>query len=301
MIKHTPYDGSHPLFKIGLMPLDPGDWIEVDDRLGFYLSEKRRLIDELGEEVFVAEPGTEAAQEEVLALVADHLKACCGDTHKISADGKRIEIPSAGQAVDLLDTSLPALQRAALLVQEDLIIMRKGEAGWRLAAGSLSFPSSWHLREKFSRPLHDIHETVPGFGPATRNAAMIERIFDNIKVELPMRRFNWSIYSDDRLFHADRTAEHIEKRHLNEGAYLRVEHQTLRKLPKSGDILFTVRIHLDPFETLKKIPDRAGVCNGFVSSLKALSVEELAYKGLSDSVEGLIRRIEVLAKETENQ
>jgi hypothetical protein len=44
------------------------------------------------------------------------------------------------------------LKAAALLVQEDLILMRKGEDGWRLAAGSLCFPSSWTLTEKFGRP-----------------------------------------------------------------------------------------------------------------------------------------------------
>ena len=43
--------------------------------------------------------------------------------------------------------------------------MRRGEDGWRLAAGSLCFPSSWSLDEKFGRPLQEIHAPVPGFGP----------------------------------------------------------------------------------------------------------------------------------------
>ena len=32
--RHTPYDGSVKPFTIGLRPLDPAEWIEVDDRLG---------------------------------------------------------------------------------------------------------------------------------------------------------------------------------------------------------------------------------------------------------------------------
>ncbi|TIU52784.1 MAG: DUF3445 domain-containing protein, partial [Mesorhizobium sp.] len=62
------------------------------------------------------------------------------------------------------------LVQASLLVQEDLILMRRDESGWRLAAGSLCFPSSWSLLEKFGKPLQQIHAPVPGFGPGTRPA-----------------------------------------------------------------------------------------------------------------------------------
>ena len=43
---HTPYDGSSKLFTIGLKPLDLGAWIEVDEYLLPYLTEKRRLYGE---------------------------------------------------------------------------------------------------------------------------------------------------------------------------------------------------------------------------------------------------------------
>ena len=296
MLKHTPYDGSSPLFRIGLEPLELKDWLEVDGQLPFYLEEKVRLTALYSEHVFAAEADTDEAQREVLNLVLSHLAEFHAQTHQREGNAIRI-----GERLVDLSADLPPLEIAARLVQEDLIIMRKGEEGWRLAAASLCFPSSWHLREKFSKPLHDIHRPVPGFAKGSRNAFMIERIFDNMKSELPMRRFNWSVYSDDELFHDDKNAEHLSRGDLDAGAFLRIEHQTLRKLPESGDILFTVRIHLDPFDALKKVQNSVEVCKGFVSSLRALSVEELAYKGLSDNVDGLIRRIEMLAQETENR
>ncbi|RUX86360.1 heme-dependent oxidative N-demethylase subunit alpha family protein, partial [Mesorhizobium sp. M7D.F.Ca.US.004.01.2.1] len=70
---HTPYDGSSKLFSIGLKPLDPADWIEVDDHLLPYLAEKHRLYAEIPERVFVEEDGTRDAQQEVLDLLGAHL------------------------------------------------------------------------------------------------------------------------------------------------------------------------------------------------------------------------------------
>ena len=72
---HTPYDGSSKLFQIGLKPLDLADWIYADERLAADLAEKERLAATRWDEVFAAEPGTEAAQAEVLALLVAHLPA----------------------------------------------------------------------------------------------------------------------------------------------------------------------------------------------------------------------------------
>ncbi len=291
--RYTPYDGSDPLFKIGLQPLDLKDWLEVDHLLGFYLDEKERLAACHGGKVFAEETDTRTAQQEVLDLILAHLAEHHQATHEVMDDSVKVagrEVKPGGDE--------PPLRTAARLVQEDLIIMRKGESGWRLAAASLSFPSSWRLLEKFSRPLHEIHAPVPGFGAGTRNAALIERIFDNLTVAIPARRFNWSVYRDDELYHADKSAEDLKAASLSEGAYLRVEHQTLRRLPQSGDILFTVRIHLDPLETLKTHPRNREICDGFIRSLRALDESQLTYKGLIGERDGLIRKLgEISGKE----
>jgi hypothetical protein len=103
----------------------------------------------------VAEPGTEDAQREVYDLIHTHL----GD--RFGAGPTRPPGSALTTAPD--GAPLPPLHQAALSVQEDLVLMRKGEAGWRLAAASVCFPSSWNLREKFRRPMHEIHGPVPGF------------------------------------------------------------------------------------------------------------------------------------------
>lgn len=288
---HTPYDGSDPLFRIGLQPLEPADWLEVDRHLGDYLAEKARLEGLYPDKVFAAEPGTEGAQQEVLALLVEHLHTHHADTHRIEGN-----FVHAGGRTIRLDADDQPLRTAARLVQEDIILMRRGDAGWRLAAASLSFPSSWSLQEKFGKVIGEVHKPVPGFHSGTRNAMLIERIFDKLLVEQPVRRMNWSVYSDDVLFHDDRTAEHLKKQDFDAGIFLRVEYQTLRKLERSGDIVFTVRIHLDPLQALEQHPDKMRICDGFVHSLERLDAEQLAYKGLAASRDRLINEIRALAE-----
>src|SRR5690606_30629441 len=94
----------------------------------------------------------------------------------------------------------PPLKAASLSIQEDLVLMRKSEDGWRLAAASLCFPSSWSLAEKFGRPLAGIHEPVPRFGRDTRNAELIERMFDKLQGQIVLR-WNWSLQNNPALYH----------------------------------------------------------------------------------------------------
>lgn len=289
--RHMPWNGSHRPFSIGLRPLDPDNWFEIDDRLGEYLDEKERLWKADCKAVFAAEPDTEDTQAEILDLVASHLLVKFPDLY--SRDGSSIRVRSAGRTVDLGDSGTPDLVKAARLVQEDLLVMRKSENGWRLVAGSLSFPSTWSLHEKFGRPLQDIHGPVPGFGRGTRNAELIQRIFDNLQVGMPVWRAGWSLYPDDALFHGETkfTRFGAANRRPGEERFIRVETQTLRKLAGSGDILFTVRIHIDPIDFLVGHPQGAELATALVARLQEMNPAQLRYKGLEKSRDLLIARL----------
>ena len=287
---HTPYDGSAPPFAIGLARLDPATWIDLDERHSDYIAEKQRLTRERFEDIFVAEPGTEQAQREVYDLIRGHLDDRLPPTNPALAD-----ISSIGPEA----APLPVLHKAALRVQEDLVLMRKGEAGWRLAAASVCFPSSWNLREKFGRPMHEIHAPVPGFAEGTRNASLIERMFDNLRVDMPVVRWNWSVYGDPELFHPS-THETGEGRFgpgpVAKNVYMRLERQTLRKLPESGDILFTIRIYIDPLTALETIPEGAKLAADIADQVKALSQSERAYKGLANEQNRLLARLAMVGR-----
>jgi dimethylamine monooxygenase subunit A len=264
------------------------EWIETDGALEIYLQEKDRLRASNPDIVFAEQIETRAAQEEVLNALVSWLLENRPDIY--SARGNEVSIAGTARHIRL-DGPAPPLLTAAKLVQEDLVLMRRGESGWRLAAASLSFPSSWSLREKFGRKMHEIHAPVPGFGEGTRNAGLIERMFDNLKPWHPVKRFNWSLYTDDALYHPASSGERDVR---PETAFLRVERQTLRKMPVSGDVLFTIRIHLDPLLALQSLPNATDLARSLAAQLMALDPAQLAYKGLAANCGALVERLNSL-------
>lgn len=289
---YTPYDGSARLFTIGLGQLDPDRWIEPDDDLERYLAEKERVLAQHRDQVFVEEDGTRDAQAEVLALVADFVTRHHPGRYRRDGEAIAVAHETATCRVRLDDPETPPLLTAGTLIQDDLVLMRRRETGWHLVAGYVSFPSSWSLPEKFGRRMEDIHAPVPDFGDGTRNAGLINRMFDNLSVERPVFRFNWSINPDADLYYpASKAHGALPSGHdlALERTFARVERQTLRRLPLSGDILFTIRIYNDPLAAFRSLPNAAAVASTFAAQLEELTDPQAAYKGLVDKRAALAR------------
>ena len=184
------------------------------------------------------------------------------------------------------------------MVQDDLVLMRREPAGWHLAAAALAFPSSWRLAEKFGRPMDTIHADVPGWaGPM---AGRVARIFDALRRDAPVWRLNWSIQFGGGLRMAlpknAAGGAAPGRGDAPEGAPLvRVERQTLRRLA-CGDILFTIKVMLDPVDAFARHPDGARLAGALASQLAALTPDQLAYKGLTDERETLLARLTSMAE-----
>jgi len=277
--KHTPYAGTKAPFTIGLEPLEPDRWIEPDGNLPRYLREKAALFSARHDDVFRAHPDTLAAQQEALDLLVAHLPDRHPDTYRLQ--GEAIEISPTGERVPLRCADRQPLETAARLVQDDLVIMRRGPDGHELVAAAVCFPSSWRLADKFGLPLDRIHRPVPGYDG--KMAKRMDLIFDRLPRERIVWRSNWSIYDSDRLpaFRSGTEFSHMRDEVDFDGAFLRVERQTLRRLPNSGDLLFTIMIYLDPLKRLRDHPDRKTLAEGLHRQLMALNAEQVAYKALS--------------------
>ncbi len=292
---HTPYDGTSKPFTLALSSLDPEHWIEVDDLLAQQLREKDELFASKHGIVFQAASDTLEAQGEVLRLFMDYLPNRYPQIYARAEDG--ITVKPIARTYDPADYADRPLELAARLVQDDLVLMRKQDGEHKLVAAALCFPSSWSLAEKFGKAMADIHGPVPGFGRGGRTAAMIERIFSNLKPEQPVERFNWSLYDTPELFYPERshTKSGLFDKAGNQNIWLRIERQTLRRLPKSGDILFTIKICLDPFATLQNHPDGPRLAAQMQDQIEALDADETAYKGLSEQRDGVLAELGRLA------
>jgi hypothetical protein len=286
---HTPYDGSKTPFSIGLETLDLARWIEPDENLVRDLDERERLLAEARDVVFVAEPGTEAAQSEVWDLLSAHLPEQFPVLYRKT--GEAVEVLPADRSI-AIGWDAPIIA-AARLVQEDLVLMRKGPEGYRLVAAVLCFPSFWSLREKFGATLDQLHAPVPGY--QERLGARMNRIFDHLKVEMPVWRVNWSISPDCVLHQPESRAR--PRRWLEEGlnAFVRVERQTLRRLPKSGDILFTIKLHADPITALAGHPRGGELALSLASQIEALDEAQLQYKNLVAHRDALVKALRAMA------
>lgn len=297
---HTPYDGSAKPFTIGLRPLDLHDWMEIDDRLTDYLAQKEALIASRPNVVFRAAPSSLEAQEETLRLIAEHLPQRYPDSY--IREGSVIRILSSGKTVEL-DGEEPPLLTAGRLVQEDLVLMTRPEdaQGWVLGAASLCFPSSWSLEEKFGQTMEHIHGAIPGFGPGTRNALLIDRMFGNLRPELPVQRVNWSLDSEEDLHHPKAKTDRVRLPFLDPGfdnTFIRVERQTLRRLPETGAVLFTIKVYVDPVAALLRHGKGAELAEGLAGQIAALDEAQLTYKGMAgrrEALVGLLKRVSCAA------
>lgn len=295
--RHTPYDGSKRPFTVGLEPVDFSRWLDPDAHLVAHLKRKAELLDGAHTKVFRAEADTEEAQEEVLELILADLEANHRATHSVSSEVVEVmEVMDGGLSVRLADYA--PLEAASRLVQEDLVLMRKGVGGYRLAAASLCFPSSWSLAEKFGQSMPAIHDNVPGFNDG-RMGQVVARIFDNLTTDQLVGRYNWSIYDDPDLHHPE--AKQLAPQIVENGAgalahlFVRVERQTLRRLPTSGDILFTIKIHHDPVTLLKAHERRAELAAGLAAQLRDLDERQITYKGLARHRVAIAEELENLA------
>ena len=154
----------------------------------------------------------------------------------------------------------------------------------------LCFPAHWSLAEKLGRPLIDIHAPVPGF--AEQLGVPIHRLFETLQAEKPVQRQNWSLVDTDRLYlpptHKDEKVE-IDIAEIGDRLRLRVERQTLRRLPQSGDIVFGIRSYVEP---LSHVIDGADEAEAMIDRLHELPDPMLRYKNLTDVKPALLGFLE---------
>jgi hypothetical protein len=187
----------------------------------------------------------------------------------------------------------PALADLAGLAQEDFCLMQaQGDGSYALTAALLCAPAHWRLAEKLGRPLAAIHAPVPGF--AAKLAGPADRFFANLAVERPVWRANWSVVETPALFHPHprEPLPGLTAENAGELLWLRVERQTLRRLPRSRAVVFTIRTLL---RRLGEIAAERTVAGAMAARLREMEPGMAAYKGMGQLREPLLGWLDAVA------
>lgn len=247
-------------FAMGLHALDPAEWLIVTDEHGAETAEKRRLV-ETGADVYRLLPEGEAPASELALLIEANMAR---------------HHPGLS-----LDPSIDApLLRLGVALQEDLCLMLAGPEGYRLVGAFVAFPSRWNLGEKIGRPIQAIHAPVPGLEPAIGRP--IQLFFERLAVGHPVWRVNWSITDDPTLHQPSnafrRTVTLVTPEDAGHRLWLRVERQTLTRLPESRAVVFTILTFVTPLAAIAATPELG---QKLASRLAELPEPVLGYKNLA--------------------
>ena len=181
------------------------------------------------------------------------------------------------------------MQMAARLVQDDLAIMFEGPDGqYYLHAGAILLAGFWRLEDKFGMPLSEIHTSgdVPGFKTKLEKGMM--NFFRRVQPGAPVLRNNYFFQVDDDLAWShsigseDWAPGHeagwftAEKNKPIGHHWFRSERQSLRRLPRSGGVVFTIRTYFHPIVEIAREP---GVPGRMASALRSWGDDVSRYKG----------------------
>jgi dimethylamine monooxygenase subunit A len=286
------FGGGRYRLTMGLTPLNEAEWLVPDASLPEILAEKRRLLATRSESVLRVLPEASAVSVELLQLLAGHLPRHFPSIYRLGKDGQLTNTASH-ETWNIDGPPLHPLDIAGRLVAEDLCLMQASDAGYRLIGATLCFPNRWQLEEKIGQPLDFIHAPVPGFAPALERP--VAHFFAALKPDRILARVNWGIADDPTRFQPiGRDADAaITPETAGSALYLRIERQTLRRLPESQAVLFTIRTEIMPLGQVIATPADA---IGLAGAIRDMSPAMLRYKHLTAVAPALLAWLETRQK-----
>jgi len=165
------------------------------------------------------------------------------------------EAEAPGHELAVLRGVENGLEGAARSAWEDMcvLIRRPDEEGYRLAGAAVAFPTDWRIADKLGHPMISLHTPIHGY--AEQLASPVDQFMAKLKPGRIYGRCNWFVSPTPALrWIAEGPPEaqfaHVTADNAGETLFIRSERQTLRKLPETGAIVFTIGIYQAPLGTL---------------------------------------------------
>ena len=270
MLKHSSISAAdlispdpHPFkWRMGVTPLNLEQWLLVDQERDTDLEEIGQLIDAHRDAIIYCEPSAYEGCDELSIEVLQHLQQI-DHLKTLKIDQQEGQAP---------------IETIRRVVQEDLCLLERRPEGWTMTACAVAIPTQWDVPSKYGKTLDVIHEPVPRYD--TDLSQPMGTFFDRLRPEAPVWRANRTLTDDPNLRLAPQRRHHpmrddITINNVADRVWLRVEYQTLRRLPQSDVIIFTIRILRQKIASVADHPEKL---TQLLSSLAKMPSDVRGYK-----------------------
>ncbi|CZT16497.1 uncharacterized protein RCC_02340 [Ramularia collo-cygni] len=239
---------------MSLQKLDPNWWLELDRNYIETVRLRKELFEKQGSDVLQVLPGSELAAKELMEMCLQFLCARYPHYFQLSECNTIFH-----NLILQTQTHLPSTSPFDVLLEnipEDFAIMLRDPStgSYTFRAGIIMSSLGWTLGSKIGKRLDEVHGPVPDY--KARMSASMDRFFAKMPTDKPIQRGSWGIEVGKPLFMpAGPEREGLKaKQKLDRGIedmHLRVDWQTLRRLPLSGAVVFNFKALFTPVEEFK--------------------------------------------------
>ena len=129
------------------------------------------------------------------------------------------------------------------------MIRNPADGQYYFRAGLLCSSLGWNVDTKLGLKLSEIHDPIPDFKEKMQFS--MDRYFSKLPLDKPIQRGSWGLEVDQPLFMppGDPHEQYREKQDPDlelDRLHLRVDWQTLRRMPLSGGIIFNFKALFTP-------------------------------------------------------
>jgi heme-dependent oxidative N-demethylase alpha subunit-like protein len=301
---YRPYRWAGADFQLGLRRIKPESWILIGPEHTDMMRQKRVRLDEQRSFYYGSLPGSLPAQRELRQRVTAHLLADHPSCFERS--GSVIRSRRTGQTIDLDDPGTEPLLQLSYLIEEDFMLLDEFGGAPRITAASNAYSTSGRLVASVGRDVAWAHEPVPRL--TDKLGMRINQVIGSIHAASPCERFNWQLtpmatvfFPHDDPHAANAAAMHavvqtlrLDPARAGELLWIRVERQTLSRLPDSNAVAFSLHTYSDP---LSSVQSEVASVRAILTLLQAYSEERWKYSEMDIVREPLMNWLEAAANQ----
>lgn len=239
------------------MKLETDWWLEIDRLYKTRVAEREALYAKHGNKVLDYLPGSELACKELMEMCLQFYIARFPQHFSLSADKRIFHNDILGTTTDL--STIHPLHVLLHNVPEDFAITLRNEVDgeYYFRAGIICSSLGWKVSTKIGKSLKQIHRIIPDY--KEKMSFSMDRYFSKMPTNAPIQRGSWGLEVGTPLFMPpgdphEKLREAQQPDITIDQCNLRVDWQTLRRLPLSAGIVFNFTALFTPVTEFRDEP-----------------------------------------------